>query len=111
MPRARHAVLDQRLGDGRGVVVDALPVPFQSGAMPLRPEFTPAANVGEREDAAALQPRRARMAAVVRSVRDLESAVRAEQGWIGAVVLHARAMNDEKWNPRPILRRCVPLFD
>src|SRR5947208_9355517 len=106
----RHAVFAQFLGDSREVVVDALTVLFQTGAMPLRPEFAPAANVGEHEDTTALQPRRACVAAVGRSDRDLESAVPAEQLRISAVVLHASAIDDEERDSRTILRRCFQLI-
>src|SRR5207247_1471408 len=96
--RTGNAFLDQLLGDRGEIVVDALAMLFQAGAVPRGPELPSAANVGEHEDAAALQPRRARRAAVVGSVRDLESAVRAEQGGVGAVVFHAVAMDDEEGN-------------
>src|SRR5947199_6679521 len=79
---ARHAVFDQFLGDSREVVVDALTVLFQAGAMPLRSEFATAANVGEHEDTTALQPRRAVVRAVRWSIRDIAQALLAKPGGI-----------------------------
>src|SRR6266550_5791890 len=111
MLRARHAFLDQLLGDGGEIVVDALAMFFQAGAVPLRSELAAAANVGENEDATTLEPRRARRRAVIRCVRYLESTVCAEEGRIAAIELHAITVDDEERNLRPVFRSCFPLFD
>src|SRR5439155_12440302 len=109
--RGGDAVADQLLRHGREIVIDALPVLLQSGTMPLRAELATAANTGEDEDAAALEPRGAGIRAVGRRAGDLESAVGAEQGGIIAVALHVAAMHDEERDLGAVRRRRVLLID
>src|SRR6187549_3092914 len=57
--RRGHALPDELLGNGDEVVVDALPVFLESGAVPLRAELSPASNVRQHVDTTALEPQRA----------------------------------------------------
>ena len=68
---------------------------LEAGLVPGGAELAAAADVGEDEDAAALQPQLADDAGVARGFGDLEAAVGRQQGGVGAVVLDVLAVDDE----------------
>ena len=98
MPRWRRRgdfAGDEVLADGGEVVVDALAVGLEAGFVPGGAELAAAADVGEDEDAAVLEPELADGGGVARGFGDFEAAVGVEQRGVGAVVLHVFAVDDE----------------
>ena len=108
--RAGVAALDQLLGRPDEVVEDVLLVPQHSRAMPFLAVLAAAAQVGERPDAAALQPG-IDPRGEDGPVRDQESAVAGEDGGRPAVELLIFLADDEHGNARAVLRLEEDLLD
>ena len=109
--RGRDLARDQVLRDGGEVVVDQLPVRLEPRFVPRRTELAAAADVGQHEHAAVLEPELAGGAGVGRRHRDLESAIGGEHRRVGAVELHRLRVHDEVRHLGSVLRRRLALLD
>ena len=111
MRGARETFCDQIFCDGGEIIIDALPMGLEPGFVPRRTEFAAAANVGEHEDAAALEPQLAQLSGIRRRARIQKSAVRIENRRSTAIHLHRLGMHDEVGNLRAVFRSGCELFD
>ncbi len=80
------------------------------GAVPVFAELGPAAQVGDRIDAAVLHPEK-HAAAESRSLRDVEAAVAIQQGGVLAVLLNSLLADDKHRNFRAVPRAVPNLLD
>ena len=114
MPSRRGLVIlrrDQVLRDRGEVVVDDLPLGPEARLVPGRPELAAAADVGERVDAAILQPQLAGGRRIGRRLADLEPAIGVEQGRVVAVELDVLAVDQEIGDLGPVARNRLALLD
>ena len=101
---------DQVLADGREVVIGDLPLRLQRRLVPCRAELAAAADIGDRECAAAFHPQFAGDGAVAGHVRHLEAAVCGQDRRRRAVQLHTLPVRDEIRDLRAVLRRRLELL-
>ena len=96
--------------DRREIVVDDLPLGAEPGLVPRGAELAAAADVGERIDAALLQPQLALGRRIVRRLADLEPAVGVEQGGVAAVELDVLPVDQEVGDFRAVARHRLALL-
>ena len=83
---------------------------LETGIVPGGSKLAAAADVGQHIHAAMLEPQPACHGRVIGRHRDLEPAVRIENGGIRPVIRHVFAMHNEVWDPRSIFRRGLLLL-
>ena len=108
---AGDAARDQIAADAGEIVEDQLALRLATRLVPGRAELTAAADVGEHEGAAALQPQLADDAGIIRRVRHLEAAIGGHQRGRAAVFRHAITMDDEIRHPGAVGRYGLELLD
>ena len=102
---------DEVAADRGEIVVDDLALGLEPGIVPRRPELTAAADVGEDERAALLQPQLAKPAVIAGGHRDVEAAVRRHDRRRAAVQRRVGAVDDEIGDFRAVARRRLELLD
>src|ERR1039458_7826097 len=100
---------DEILAGSDEVVKYVLLLLQHAGAMPIFTELGPAAQVGNRENAAVLHPE---ISAAVETwrLRDVKTAVAGQQGWVLAVLLYSLFADDKHRDLRAIFRAVPDLL-
>src|ERR1039458_5684518 len=100
---------DEILAGSDEVVKYVLLLLQHAGAMPVFAELGPAAQVGNRENAAVLHPE---ISAAVETwrLRDVKTAVAGQQGWVLAVLLDSLFADDKHRDLRAIFRAVPDLL-
>ena len=103
--------VDHVARDRGEILVGLVPVLLQRRLVPARAVLAAAADVGDRVDAALLQPALAHATRIAGRQRDLEAAVAVKQGRIAAVMGHVLRSNQEVRHAGAVLRGREMLLD
>src|SRR5262249_24458564 len=109
--RPGNAARDQVPGHRSKVIMGELLARSHAGLVPARTEFAAAANVGDDEHAAVLEPELADTRLVIGQARDLKSAVAGQEAQVRTVKRNFGAADLEIRNLLPVHRYRVMLRD